>query len=388
MQWFNNLRLRAKLLATFGLVLALAAGSGLFAVRQLAVVNDQATVIADSWLPSVEKAGAMNTTASGMRITQWRHVASSTEDQRRDAERTLAEQDGKLAAQRKAYEPLITSDEERRAYEQFGREWAAYTAQWEKVARLSRQNRNAEAAAVMRGDAKQAFDAASGTLETIVDMNTKGAAAASATGDAIYASSRHWIFGAIALNLALGLGAAFYLSARLAGTVRAIADRAGHLQTVCVAGLRGGLEAMGRGDLNVTVVPKTTFLDLADRDELGELARSVDGIIRDTQATVAVYTAMQQTLGGVVAETQELTAAALAGRLDQRGRPERFAGAYRDMVAGLNGTLDALQAPFGEAAAVMQRVAARDLTARMTGQYKGDHAAIQAAVNTDRKSVV
>jgi methyl-accepting chemotaxis protein len=132
----------------------------------------------------------------------------------------------------------------------------------------------------------------------------------------------------------------------------------------------------------VTVEPKTKQLEIADRDELGDLARAVDAIIRDTQATVAAFSATQLTVRGLVDETQALTTSAEQGRLEQRGHAERFEGAYRTLLAGFNGTLDALQAPFTDASAVMQRVAERDLTARMTGQYQGDHATLQVAVNT------
>lgn len=51
-------------------------------------------------------------------------------------------------------------------------------------------------------------------------------------------------------------------------------------------------------------------------------------------------------------------------------------------MAGFNTTLDAMAAPVGEAPVVIARVAARDLSARMTGGYRGEFAAIQAAVNT------
>lgn len=92
--------------------------------------------------------------------------------------------------------------------------------------------------------------------------------------------------------------------------------------------------------------------------------------------------ATRQTLGALVADVDGLAAAARDGALGARGEPARYAGAYQAMVGGLNGMLDALQAPFAEASAVMQRVAARDLTARMTGAYQGEFAAMQAAVNT------
>lgn len=112
------------------------------------------------------------------------------------------------------------------------------------------------------------------------------------------------------------------------------------------------------------------------------MSRALDAIIQDTQAIVAAFSTTQGTVRGLLDETRTLTAAAERGDLSQRGQGERYAGAFRQLVSGFNGTLDALAAPFAEASGVLQHAAERDLTVRMTGEYAGDHAVLKTAVNT------
>jgi len=90
---------------------------------------------------------------------------------------------------------------------------------------------------------------------------------------------------------------------------------------------------------------------------------------------------MTETLKDLVREMEMLTTSALEGRLSVRGNEEAFQGAYRDIVHGVNKTLDAVIGPINEAADVLERIAARDLTARMQGDYRGDHAKVKNSLN-------
>jgi methyl-accepting chemotaxis protein len=380
--WFFDLKVRAKLMAGFGVMLVLIAATGAFAVRQLATVNAQAAILADSLLPSVERASAMSATAAGVRIAQFRFVGATTRAGLADAERSIAARQAKLAELQQAEAAHPTSPEARALHERFAAEWTAYTTRSAAVAKLAREDRDAEAAALLGGEARREFEAATATLDQLVEHNRARAAMARAHAGDVYAATRWWLLAAVALNLMVGIGVALALASRIARTLAAVVARAQHLHRVCVTGLRSGIEAMGRGDLSVHVTPETQPLQVTDRDEIGDMARAIDAIICDTQATVRAFTGTQQTVRALVEETQALTAAAEQGRLDSRGHAERYEGAYRALVTGFNGTLDALQAPFTEASAVMQRVAERDMTARMTGTYRGDHAALQTAVNT------
>ncbi len=84
---------------------------------------------------------------------------------------------------------------------------------------------------------------------------------------------------------------------------------------------------------------------------------------------------------GLVEDVDRLAHAAIRGHLTVRADPARHAGDFRRIVEGINRTLDELVAPIDESTRVLERLANRDLTARVTGAYKGEHARIQEAIN-------
>ena len=80
-------------------------------------------------------------------------------------------------------------------------------------------------------------------------------------------------------------------------------------------------------------------------------------------------------------DIRHLTESALAGRLDVRADLSKYQGYNGKMVGGLNAMLDAAVAPMKETTEVLERLARRDLRARVKGEYQGDHARIKDALN-------
>ncbi|MGZ8456837.1 MAG: methyl-accepting chemotaxis protein [Gemmatirosa sp.] len=175
---------------------------------------------------------------------------------------------------------------------------------------------------------------------------------------------------------------------------------------VALRGMARAATGIARGDVEQTV-------SLRSRDELGALAEAFRGMIAyvkdiagaadalaqgDLTASVAPrseqdvlahsMTRVAGTLRGATGEIQELIAAAQAGDLSRRGDASGYQGAYAQLVRGANEMLDALVAPQTEASDVLARVADNDLTARMTGAYRGDHAALQASLNQALDNIV
>jgi len=83
----------------------------------------------------------------------------------------------------------------------------------------------------------------------------------------------------------------------------------------------------------------------------------------------------------LVADAGTLVEAAVAGRLQTRADAAQHQGDFRKIVEGVNQTLDAVLAPVAESASVLEQLAQRDLRARVTGSYQGDHARIKDSVN-------
>lgn len=87
------------------------------------------------------------------------------------------------------------------------------------------------------------------------------------------------------------------------------------------------------------------------------------------------------TLQALVTGTTSLIEAAREGDLTRRGDHAAFRGVYAELVSQTNEMLDVIVAPINEAASVLDRVAARDLTARVHGEYRGEYARIKHSLN-------
>ena len=91
---------------------------------------------------------------------------------------------------------------------------------------------------------------------------------------------------------------------------------------------------------------------------------------------------LQRTIGELTIEANRLATWAKDGELNKRGDEARFQGAFRDLVRGMNQMVEAVSQPVSESTGALQRLARRDLTAHMDGQYKGQYATIKEAFNT------
>jgi len=166
-----------------------------------------------------------------------------------------------------------------------------------------------------------------------------------------------------------------------------------------VAELREKMGRLSTGDVDIEVWITST-------DEFGELARALERIVTTQKQIAAAATALavgdvstpfvprgpgdalgqavthlQRTVQSLLDTMGRLISAATAGRLTERGDASAYQGAFRDVVTGMNSTLDAIVHPLAEASAVLGRASERDVTARMVDQYRGEMAEFQRTLN-------
>jgi hydrogenase maturation protease len=114
---------------------------------------------------------------------------------------------------------------------------------------------------------------------------------------------------------------------------------------------------------------------------IDEYQGEFDDIKRSLNAFLAVMFGMHREMQSVVEAIKE-------GSLRSRGNDWDFSGNWQMLIAGVNETLDAVIYPVQAASAVLARMAKYDLTSRMTGHYKGEHAEIKRAVNATIDALV
>lgn len=90
---------------------------------------------------------------------------------------------------------------------------------------------------------------------------------------------------------------------------------------------------------------------------------------------------LRENLKALIADAGKLVDAAIGGELSYRADASKHDGDFKKIVDGVNSTLDAVLDPINEAAVVLEALAERDLTARVKGDYKGEHAKIKESLN-------
>lgn len=179
------------------------------------------------------------------------------------------------------------------------------------------------------------------------------------------------------------------------------------LGAIVIREIHRPLAELSRAASRVAVGDLGPTLDVDGQDELAELARALQGVVdylSDVQrATVAVshgdlstvltprsdadelsrsVMRMSGEIRKLLDEVTTLSAAAARGQLGGRLGVDTFEGAYRDVASGVNAMLWALLSPIEAATTSLERIAARDLSAEVVGEFKGDHARLKNAVNT------
>ncbi len=90
---------------------------------------------------------------------------------------------------------------------------------------------------------------------------------------------------------------------------------------------------------------------------------------------------VRNNLEALIVDVDGLVKAALVGNLSTRADASRHQGDFRKIVEGVNQTLDAVVKPIRAASDTLGRIAARDLTARVTDAQQGDYAQLKEDIN-------
>ncbi len=379
--WYNNLRLSAKMLLGFGLVIAIAGTVGAVGITGIRSITAADTFLYEKNTLPLAQIGDLRTSFSHVPVALRDLVLTTSEADNRALKARVEASTRAVDSISAEYEKTFFSQADREAFAKFRAAWQAYRPVADRVMELGFANRNEEAVAVVREQGAARVHAVDASLDRLAAVNLE-AARATAEANARQGSRAVGVMLAVLLGgVLLAVGTALFTARRISSAVHRVAERAESLRALCVTNLGLATEALARGDLTLEIRTGTPFLEVDSRDEVGRLAETVNGMIRQTQATVAGFEEARARLREVIAETEALIAAAEAGDLSRRGDAARFEGSYHALLDGINRTLDAVVTPVRESNQVLERLAQGDFTRKVEGSYRGDHASLQENLN-------
>ena len=134
--------------------------------------------------------------------------------------------------------------------------------------------------------------------------------------------------------------------------------------------------------LDAVIGPLNVAADYVDKISKGNIPPKItDNYNGDFNIIKGNLNTCIDAVNALVADAGLLSDAAVAGKLATRADATKHFGDFRKIVEGVNDTLDAIVVPVNEASDVLAKLASRDLTVRVVGNYQGDFSKIKDNLN-------
>ena len=254
----------------------------------------------------------------------------------------------------KVYEPLTKTKDEASVWKDLRQQWDDWKPLHERVVQLARQKDQLIASGTssqtpkMRALELETFNASmearSKALVSIDSIN-KLLAVNKDTARTHAVSGRRNVIVAVSLGILLALAFGIVIAISVSKPIMKIKNIANQL-------------SLGEVDVD---------LEISGKDEIAELTKAMEKMVAVVR--------------GLVAETGMLSKAAIDGRLDTRGNADQFEGGFKEIVAGVNETLDAVIGPLNVAAEYVERISNGDIPSKITDNYNGDFNEIKNNLN-------
>jgi len=140
--------------------------------------------------------------------------------------------------------------------------------------------------------------------------------------------------------------------------------------------------------LDAVIGPLNVAAEYVDRISKGEIpAKITDNYNGDFNEIKSNLNQCIEAINGLIGEVKTLATAAAEGRLDTRADDARFQGDYREIIRGLNKTLEAFAVPMKDIGEVLKRLAKKDFSTAVEKEYAGAYGQLRDNVNAVVTSV-
>ena len=381
MNWFYNLKIRAKLLLSFTILAILAAFIGIYSLKSMDAMNSNSLTAYNKTTLPILTLDDIAVAFQRIRVNAGETLTAQNQNEINNIKEKIRSFDALIMKSAKDYEATFLNKEDENNYNKFRSLYSSYNDQLNHYFVLVSAGNKAESATYLTSDMRKTAQELSDHLDKMMDFNAVAANNLNTLNTDEYQSAKITGIVVISFSVLLAIGIGLLLANYLSANIDLIIGRLVSLSSVCINNLSEGSEQLAEGNLNVDIKTGTKHLDINTKDEIGALAGYINSVITKTQATVASVEKAVAAIKDTVKESTQLVDAAVNGKLSVRGNADKFRGSYKELITGLNNTFEAVVYPIEESSRVLARLGQGDLTARMDGEYKGDFVLLKESIN-------
>ncbi|MBC3899031.1 HAMP domain-containing protein [Acetobacterium malicum] len=387
MNWFKNLKIKTKLLTSFILIALLVGVVGFIGILNTWSLQKSDQELYEHMTVPISQIGQISTTFQMMRVSLRDMILANDPDLIQSVKKNIAAEQLKIDELAGEYATTIQSDEMQQAFETFESARTEYNKHLDSLMNLATLNQDTEAFNLMspEGAAGKGTANMQSAIDNLSTLKLADGLAKSENNidQAAAATTTMTVLMLISMILAVALG--LLLTSLICGPLR----KASHM-----------IHEMSKGHFG-------NRLNMDSTDEIGEMADAMDTFSDELQQVV-IATMSQisegdlsahlevkdsndeltpalkktiETIRSLITEANTLSQAAVEGRLDTRGHADAFNGGFREIVAGVNSTLDAVVGPLNVAAEYIERIGKGEIPPKITDEYYGDFREIKNNLN-------
>ena len=310
MRWFNDLTLRTKLLAGFGIVAAVASVIGVVGYTSISELTDRTrSMYAQQTIP-LRDVGEISTAFQRIRVNTRDILMTTTLAERQDkASRIQAYRDqiGRLAA---SFDSAITDPALRTSFEEYKEARKGYVVHLERLIQLALAMRDKEALALLNGPMQGPADTYMKCILKLVALESSLAEAGAQTAEAEGNTARVTMLVVLGVGVLVSVVLGFLLARAISRPLQILGEKA---------------ERVAEGDLTVE-------FDDPTKDEIGQLIASFIRMVANLRQTLGKVTDASAAVASASNEISSSTEEMAAGAQEQTSQAGEVASAVEEMT--------------------------------------------------------
>jgi len=384
MKWFYNLKVGTKLLSSFIIVAVVAGIIGWEGIASLKSADESDEILYSKNTVPTEQLAKVTEAFQRQRVNSLEFIYSTDQKYRADQFKRIGERDKEIESNLSLFGKTLLSDKGKEVFKKVVDGWDEYKGLRMKALNLSEQGKKNEAIALYHNEADKSRNRVQDEIASLFQMKMDLARERSEknTSDANAASKLMMIFMLAGVIIAVSLG--IFISRLISRPLNHLSDIA---KKVAIGDVDVEIVQNSNDEVGTLMgVVKTMIESIKDQVNIAD--RIADG---DYNVEVKVKSdkdvlgkSLQKvviTIKELVAEANMLTKAGIEGKLATRGSADKFKGGYKEIVQGVNATLDSVIGPLNVAAEYVDRISKGDIPNKITDSYNGDFNEIKNNLN-------
>jgi methyl-accepting chemotaxis protein len=391
----DQLKIRTKLLVSFIVIAILAGVIGYIGISNIKKIDDADTYMYQNVVVSLGACAEINTLSQRLRVNVRDVILSVNEKDGNGYFARINEIDQELNKLLKAYEPSITDDQDRKNYEHVIKSKKDYMTNVEELKKIHNYKNDSIGLAFIRGDFYKIAQDLEQAADDLTAYNIKLGKDISDANTKLANSTTSMMLIIIVLIIILAIFLGFMISTNIQNIIKSVIKQTKDLVDAAVAGklaTRAKPEETNEefreivvginNTLDAVIGPLNVAAEYVDRIAKGNIPPKItDTYNGDFNEIKNNLNMCVDAVNLLISDAALLAKAAVEGKLATRADASKHSGDFREIVEGVNHTLDAVIGPLNVAAEYVDRIAKGNIPPKITDNYNGDFNEIKNNLN-------